>query len=32
MIKKYHRVHLRLNEQQYAALKEQSKNAGTTMN
>lgn len=32
MIKKYHRIHLRLNEQQYAALKEQSKNAGMTMN
>ena len=32
MIKKYHRVHLRLNEQQYAALKEKSKNAGMTMN
>lgn len=32
MIKKYHGVHLRLNEQQYAALKEQSKNADMTMN
>ena len=32
MTKKHLRIHLRLNEQQYAALKEKSKNAGMTMN